>query len=40
VFLSTGGRPSARAVNQLLDEVAADADLTGEDNHPASPACT
>jgi integrase/recombinase XerC len=35
-----GGRLSARAVDQLLDDLAADADLTGEDDRPAASAHT
>jgi len=35
-----GGRLSARAVDQLLDELAAAADLTGEDGQPAASAHT
>jgi site-specific recombinase XerD len=35
-----GGRLSARAVDQLLDDLAADADLTGDDDRPAASAHT
>jgi integrase/recombinase XerC len=35
-----GGRLSVRAVDQLLDDLAADADLTDEDDNPAASAHT